>query len=422
MVELMVSEPVVTSESSNVSNPWSQRNVVTPSAMFGERVRARMATLLAISRARKLKAGDWVEVCCKEEILSTLDVNGQLEGMSFMPEMFRHCGKKFRVFKRAHKTCDYVTPFPYRIRRLDRTVHLETRCDGEAHGGCQAGCLLYWKEAWLKPVGADQTSTVPLTVTRAPKKLIRLTEAGCAETTIWNRTRTTGADGAFKYSCQATEVPSATTPLAWWDLRQYVEDYWSGNVGVRRILLALAYSTYYNLSQAGIGLGRPMRRLHEMVRWVWRGPRWPRTPGLVPEGSPTPVEALNLQPGEWVRVKPHEEILKTVTAANVNRGMYWDAELVPYCGGIYRVLKRVTKIIDEKTGKMLEMKTPCIVLDSVVCQARYSPCRMLCPRAMYPYWREIWLERIGESCETRTERLTRRHYEQQSRCVSSTRT
>jgi hypothetical protein len=75
--------------------------------------------------------------------------------------------------------------------------------------------------------------------------------------------------------------------------------------------------------------------------------------------------------------------------------MYWDAELVPYCGGTYRVLKRVTRLIDEKTAKMVEMKNPCIVLDTVTCQARYSPCRMLCPKSMFPYWREIWLERVG---------------------------
>ena len=74
--------------------------------------------------------------------------------------------------------------------------------------------------------------------------------------------------------------------------------------------------------------------------------------------------------------------------------MCWDAELVPYCGKTYRVLKRVTKIVNEKTGEMQEMKTPCIILDSVVCQSRYSHCRMFCPRSIYSYWREIWLERV----------------------------
>ena len=104
---------------------------------------------------RKLNVGDWVEVRSKEEILSTLDDKGQLDGTPFMPEMFRFCGQRFQVYKRAHKTCDYTTSYPYHTRRLEGTVHLETRCDGEAHGGCQAGCLLYWKQAWLKPVSGD---------------------------------------------------------------------------------------------------------------------------------------------------------------------------------------------------------------------------------------------------------------------------
>ncbi len=192
-----------------------------------------------------------------------------------------------------------------------------------------------------------------------------------------------------------TEVPLATTPLAWWDLRQYIEDYLSGNVTLGRILSGLVYWTYYSLSQAGIGIGRPMRWLYDRLCPIWGGSLFPRRPGLIPEGQPTPLVKLNLQPGELVRVKSHEQILQTVDTSNRNRGMYWDAELVPYCGGTYKVLKRVTKLIGERTRKMQEMKSPCIVLDSVVCQARYSSCRLFCPKGMYPYWREIWLERVG---------------------------
>jgi hypothetical protein len=72
---------------------------------------------------------------------------------------------------------------------------------------------------------------------------------------------------------------------------------------------------------------------------------------------------------------------------------------VPYCGGTYKVLTRVNRLIDEKTSKMVEMKSPCIILDTVVCQARYSACRMLCPKSMYPYWREIWLERVDAQAQ-----------------------
>jgi hypothetical protein len=98
-----------------------------------------------------------------------------------------------------------------------------------------------------------------------------------------------------------------------------------------------------------------------------------------------------------VRVKPYEEILATLDADNKNRGLYFDAEAVPFCGHSYRVLSRVTKILDERTGRMVNMKTPSLILEGVYCQARYSDCRMFCPRAIYSYWREIWLERVTDS-------------------------
>jgi len=107
-------------------------------------------------KAAKLRPGDLVEVRTKAEILATLDEQGRLDGLPFMPEMFAFCGKRFQVFKRAHKTCDTV--FPVRGRRMKDAVHLETRCDGAAHGGCQAGCLLFWKTAWLRKVDAHSAA------------------------------------------------------------------------------------------------------------------------------------------------------------------------------------------------------------------------------------------------------------------------
>jgi len=44
---------------------------------------------------------------------------------------------------------------------------------------------------------------------------------------------------------------------------------------------------------------------------------------------------------------------------------------------------------------MREMKTPSVILDSVICESRYSECRLFCPRSIYAHWREIWLERVG---------------------------
>src|SRR5205085_11565865 len=69
----------------------------------------------------------------------------------FMPEMLQYCGKLLRIGKRAHKTCDPALGIGG--RKMSDTVHLENiRCSGSAHDGCEAGCLIFWKEAWLKPL------------------------------------------------------------------------------------------------------------------------------------------------------------------------------------------------------------------------------------------------------------------------------
>jgi hypothetical protein len=44
----------------------------------------------------RLCAGDWVEVRSKAEILSTLDENGRLEGLPFMPQMSNTVANGFR--------------------------------------------------------------------------------------------------------------------------------------------------------------------------------------------------------------------------------------------------------------------------------------------------------------------------------------
>ena len=98
-----------------------------------------------------LIVGDWVEILSAEEILRTLDERGTMESLPFMPEMLPFIGRRFQVFKRATKTCDTISKQGF--RRVNDTVMLEgLRCDGSSHGECQAGCLLFWKESWLRKV------------------------------------------------------------------------------------------------------------------------------------------------------------------------------------------------------------------------------------------------------------------------------
>lgn len=341
---------------------------------------------------RKLRAGDWVEVRSKAEILETLDGNAQMGGMPFMPEMFAFCGKRFRVYKRAHKTCDTV--FPVRGRRVDRAVHLETRCDGSAHGRCQAGCLIFWKEAWLKPVSGDVADNAETNGAEQAGYAAKPSVSECTEFNVF--ARAVSREGAEPvYVCQATRLPYASTDLEWWDVSQYIEDYRSGNVGLWRLICGGAYFLYLAISNSRLRVGRPMRWLYDKLYPLWRGSPFPRKTGAIPDGQPTPAATLDLQAGELVRIKPHGEILKTLNTGSRNRGLYFDAEEVPYCGGTYRVLRRVERFVNERTGTMREMKTPAVILDSVVCESRYSECRLFCPRSIYALWREIWLERVG---------------------------
>jgi hypothetical protein len=342
-----------------------------------------------------LQAGDWVEVRSKEEILRSLDRNGRLEELPFMPQMFEYCGRRFKVYKRAHKTCDTVNPIAG--RRLANSVHLETRCDGKAYGGCQAACLIFWKEAWLKPVEEKSNSIQVSTDRKTLERRAKINEIGCSEDDVWHATCVRGQqDDDTRYTCQATQLPVFTTPLSWWDVRQYIEDYVSGNVSLGTILRGFTYLSYHHLTLAKRGrLGRPARWLYDKVQGLVGGVPYPRRSGTLPAGQPTPVADLNLQPGELVRIKSYQEILATLDGLK-NRGMFFDAELVPYCGRVYRVRTRVTNFINEQTGKMSTMKTPAVILEGVWCQSRYSNCRMFCPRSIYSWWREVWLERVAE--------------------------
>jgi len=73
--------------------------------------------------------------------------------------------------------------------------------------------------------------------------------------------------------------------------------------------------------------------------------------------------------------------------------------MVRYCGRTFRVLARAERIINENTGAMIALPNDCIVLEGATCVGDLSvtPPRLFCPRSIYPFWREIWLERVAPS-------------------------
>ena len=334
----------------------------------------------------KLKAGDWIEVRSREEILATLDERGRYENLPFMPEMLEVCGRRFRVAASAHKTCDPAHN-PWTIRRLNNAVHLEdSRCNGDAHGGCQAGCLIFWKEAWLKRVDSDFVRPEQLRPAQT-----RIGSGFCSVQSLLDASARTDREGGIIYSCQATQLRDYTSAMSAWNPRQYIQDIASRNLSTQ-----LADDTR---------VGRTLEWLLAVIRLVrslligifTSRMGWSFYPALHGSLDKTPIEELNLQPGELVEVRSIEEIVSTLNRENRNRGLLFDGEMTPYCGGIYRVLRRVNRIINENTGKMMEMKAPCIVLEGGVCKSDYH---RLCPRAIYSYWRENWLKRVTPPRQT----------------------
>jgi len=329
-----------------------------------------------------LHSGDWVTVRSKEEILSTLDKNATLDSLPFQPEMFSYCGQKLQVVSTAHKTCDTIKKTGG--RRMNNAVHLrDIRCDGSQHGECQADCLFFWKEAWLKRANAP-----------AIENDYTLTEASCTEEDVQKGAFVNGASGGETvWICQTTALYDATSPLKWWDIRQYIKDVSSGNHSAWHMFKLILDASYHNLVRLGYGY-RMLIAMYNLFKKLIGGKPFPIGEGTIPKGKPTPAESLDLQPGEWVEVKSPDEIRNTLNVDGVNRGMRFDIEMLKYAGKQYKVEMRVNRLIDEVTGKMLTMKTPCIQLDDVYCRAECTPMRLGCPRASNTYWREIWLKRV----------------------------
>lgn len=320
-----------------------------------------------VAQQLNLRAGDWVEVASPAEIYASLDENGALDGLPFMPEMLSFCGQRFQVRARCERSCDPASDIF--MRRVKDAVHLgNLRCGGQSHGGCQSQCLLFWKEEWLKR-SSPGSELIALTV--AGSNLDRRADVNPLRDQEWleSRMRLT-VDGAESlYRCQATELKKAGKPLQWWKPAQYVRDLRSGQVPLARLVLPFGYMAISKLRKSFTGKG------------------FPDVCGTLEK---TPSEKLDLREGDCVVVKSREEIVATLDTTGRNRGLTFEAAMLRYCGERYRVLCRVERVIDERTGKLRQMREPAVILKDVVCNSDYGG---VCSRSNYLFWREIWLRR-----------------------------
>lgn len=319
------------------------------------------------ARRSRFRSGELVRIRSAEEIAATLDEDGLMDGLPFMPEMTPYCGSTVRVRSSAHKTC-----YLGRLRRMDAAVHLEgLHCDGSAHGGCQSRCPFYWKDAWLEPA-ADAKEREPSGIRVAAEALERRAARSV---------RLRGRDpSANTYSCQGTEAAEATAPLPPWSLRQYWDDVRSGNVTLATLLRGLPVITFNRFQHLSRRFLPPRLRIHGGRLY----------PNVIGSRSETADVQLGLAPGEHVGVLSHAEILDTLDTYGRNRGLAFDLDMVPYCGRHSTVHHLVEARIDERTGELKKMPNACIVLDGVVCRGLYH---RFCPRAVDFYWRNAWLRR-----------------------------
>ena len=95
---------------------------------------------------------------------------------------------------------------------------------------------------------------------------------------------------------------------------------------------------------------------------------------------------------DLIQPKSKAEIMPSLGPNNRNRGLWFDAEMLPYSGKRGRVLGKIEKIINEATGKMLNLKD-CVVVEDITCAGQFN---RYCPRSDYIYWREAWLRRVDD--------------------------
>jgi hypothetical protein len=354
-----------------------------------------MRLIPSLMGGSRYRAGDWVIVRSRDEILTTLDAAGCCDGMPFQPEMLEYCGRRMQVFRIAHKTCDYSTGGSDG-RRVTRALHLVGgRCDGQAHAGCQAHCYLFWKDDWLRADAEQQarTSSEPATTpTMTIGRLQALTQRPGGQIAVDPSVARASGDDPI-YVCQTTVLRAATTPLAFWDARQYIDDVTSRNLKVRDVLWLLASGALRWFMGFGVGY-RVFKKIHDWLQARRNRPPFEDYVGPIAVGAPTPGGRIDVKVGDSVEVLAWPDIEKTLNQRARNRGMKFDYEMVKFCGERHRVEARVDRIIDERSGRMLTMKEPCIQLENVHCMAECTADRLGCPRRGRIFWRENWLKRV----------------------------
>ena len=167
------------------------------------------------------------------------------------------------------------------------------RCSGASHDGCQRACTIFWKASWLRRVEsaraerpADQSGQESLRATMKTKS------------------------APDRYFCQSTELGRATRALT------------------RNRILMKCFSDVRSGSRGVVEMG------WLILAPLWfKATRWVLRPKLKGTLTRTPVGDLKLQPGEWVTIRPADDIAQTLDEQGRNRGLLCDYRMCQFSGG-----------------------------------------------------------------------------------------
>jgi hypothetical protein len=111
--------------------------------------------------------------------------------------------------------------------------------------------------------------------------------------------------------------------------------------------------------------------------------------------GPRPKPA-SLKAGEWVRIRPLEDIQATLNPWKELKGCAFLPYMVDYCGTTQQVLQPVERFLDERDYKVKKAKGV-VLLEGVIC--RGTPVFGRCDRCCHLFWREEWLEKMDLQSE-----------------------
>jgi hypothetical protein len=130
-----------------------------------------------------------------------------------------------------------------------------------------------------------------------------------------------------------------------------------------------------------------LTRLFNTIQQLRRGACFPFMSDRPMVDPSTQVSQYIPAVGQSVKVQDRAHIAQTLIK-NRTKGLWFDRDMVRFCGNASVVQQRVDHIIHEASGRMVKMKTPSWILRDMTATGEFL---RLCPQHEHIFWRDAWL-------------------------------